>query len=60
MIKSGPLDLVRADPTAANKSQYRIGGGHGGRDFYIYMTCDIAIAISHRRSHIGGGKGRRP
>jgi len=29
MIKSGPVDLARADPTAANKSQYHIGRERG-------------------------------
>jgi len=54
---SGPLDLARADPMAAIRSQYRIGKGYGVGGFYIHMTCNIAIAISHRRSHIGGGMG---
>ena len=54
--KCGPLDLARADQTAEVKSQYHIGKGHGGGVFYIYMTCDIAKTVSHRRSHMG----RRP
>ena len=42
MIKSGPLDLAGADPTAANKSQYRIGGERG--DMNIYEICVIAMS----------------
>jgi len=53
----GPLDLARVDPTAVIRSQYRIGRGDGGKDFYMHMACDISIVISHRRSHIGGGMG---
>ena len=32
---SGPFDLARADPTAAIRSQYRIGGGDGSGLIYM-------------------------
>lgn len=56
---SGPLYLAKADPMATTKSQYCIGGGARGHSLYAYMTCEMVIAISHRRSRYRFGEGLR-
>ena len=40
MNECGPLDLVKADPTAEERLQYHIGGEQGDGEFYI---CARAI-----------------
>jgi len=52
--RSESLDLARADPMVAIKSQYHIGRGHGSRNFNIYVqsaTSDSDIRGSDAKSH---------
>jgi len=58
--RSRPLDLARADPFAAIKSQDRYRRVHGDGDLYMHMACDIAIADIASVIAYRGRNGRRP
>jgi len=57
MNKCGSLDHTRADPTAEEKSQYRIGDGKWTEIYVMNDYLRYAIAISHREIASGAVRG---